>query len=98
MRFQQLTGPAMAKGLEDTAFYNYNRLISLNEVGGDPGTFGTSIDAFHQHNSLIASERPNTLLATATHDTNTARMRVPESMSFGIPDRMARSGSTLDEA
>ena len=37
MRFQQLTGPAMAKGVEDTAFYTYNRLVSLNEVGGDPG-------------------------------------------------------------
>jgi len=69
MRFQQLTGPATAKGLEDTAFYNYNRLISLNEVGGDPGTFGISVEKFHEHNTHIAKNWPNTLLATATHDT-----------------------------
>jgi (1->4)-alpha-D-glucan 1-alpha-D-glucosylmutase len=68
MRFQQGTAPSMAKGLEDTAFYNYNRLISLNEVGGDPGTFGISIDAFHAHNQFIAAHWPNTLLATETHD------------------------------
>ena len=47
MRFQQLTGPAMAKGAEDTAFYCYNRLVSLNEVGGDPGRFGIAVDEFH---------------------------------------------------
>ena len=47
MRFQQLTAPVTAKGVEDTAFYNYNRLVALNEVGGDPGTFGESIDEFH---------------------------------------------------
>jgi len=79
MRFQQLTGPAMAKGLEDTAFYNYNRLISLNEVGGDPGSFGRSVDNFHKHNSFTAAHRPNTLLATATHDTKRgedARVRI----------------------
>ena len=47
MRFQQLTGPVMAKGVEDTAFYRYNRLVALNEVGGDPGRFGVSLDEFH---------------------------------------------------
>ena len=46
-RFQQLTGPAMAKGVEDTAFYCFNRFASLNEVGGDPGKFGVSIEEFH---------------------------------------------------
>ena len=68
-RFQQLTGPIMAKGLEDTAFYNYNRLLSLNEVGGDPGQFGVSLDAFHRHNAAKAEQWPHALLATATHDT-----------------------------
>src|SRR5262249_5520784 len=48
MRFQQVTGPAMAKGAEDTAFYCYNRLVSLNEVGGDPGHFGLSVREFHE--------------------------------------------------
>jgi (1->4)-alpha-D-glucan 1-alpha-D-glucosylmutase len=69
MRFQQLSGPATAKGLEDTAFYNFNRLISLNEVGGDPGKFGTPVNEFHAHNSFAAEKWPHTLLATATHDT-----------------------------
>ena len=69
MRFQQGTAPSMAKGVEDTAFYNYHRLISLNEVGGDPGTFGTSVEAFHAHNQFMAAHWPTTLLATATHDT-----------------------------
>ena len=48
MRFQQLTGPVMAKGVEDTAFYCFNRLVSLNEVGGDPGRFGLLPDDFHK--------------------------------------------------
>ena len=69
MKFQQLTSPAMAKGLEDTAFYRFNRLISLNEVGGDPDTFGTSASAFHTHNAAKAKLWPRALLATATHDT-----------------------------
>ena len=69
LRFQQLTGPVMAKGVEDTAFYLYNRLVSLNEVGGDPGCFGVSVQEFHAHNHRIATDWPSTLLATATHDT-----------------------------
>ncbi|HEU5122778.1 MAG TPA: malto-oligosyltrehalose synthase [Verrucomicrobiae bacterium] len=69
LRFQQLTGPVMAKGLEDTTFYNFNRLISLNEVGGDPDRFGASVQAFHEANLNTAKHWPHTLLATATHDT-----------------------------
>jgi (1->4)-alpha-D-glucan 1-alpha-D-glucosylmutase len=69
MKFQQLTGPAMAKGLEDTAFYRFNRLISLNEVGGDPGKFGVAPAEFHEANAAIARTWPHTMLATATHDT-----------------------------
>jgi (1->4)-alpha-D-glucan 1-alpha-D-glucosylmutase len=69
MKFQQLTGPAMAKGLEDTAFYNFNRLLSLNEVGGNPDAFGTDLTTFHAHNISQARHWPHTLLATATHDT-----------------------------
>lgn len=69
MRFQQLTGPVTAKGVEDTAFYNYNRLISLNEVGGEPGRFGVKLEEFHQENTLRARHWPHSLLATATHDT-----------------------------
>jgi len=70
-RWQQFTGRVMAKGVEDTAFYNYNRLISLNEVGGHPGR-GRGFDPvqeFHQRNERIASDWPDTLNATSTHDT-----------------------------
>ncbi|HUG48170.1 MAG TPA: malto-oligosyltrehalose synthase [Candidatus Limnocylindria bacterium] len=69
MRFQQLTGAVMAKGVEDTAFYRYNRLISLNEVGGDPGHFGVSPADFHAHNAYVTEHWPDTMLATSTHDT-----------------------------
>ncbi len=68
-RFQQTTGPVMAKGTEDTAFYQYNRLISLNEVGGDPDAFGRSLSAFHRHNLERARDWPAALLASSTHDT-----------------------------
>jgi (1->4)-alpha-D-glucan 1-alpha-D-glucosylmutase len=69
LKFQQLTGPVMAKGVEDTAFYVYHRLISLNEVGGDPETFGTSLDAFHRQNNARLKNWPHAMLALATHDT-----------------------------
>jgi len=69
LRFQQFTGPIMAKGLEDTAFYIYNRLAALNEVGGEPQQFGLSVDAFHERNLDRHRHWPATLLATSTHDT-----------------------------
>jgi (1->4)-alpha-D-glucan 1-alpha-D-glucosylmutase len=69
MKFQQVTGPVMAKGLEDTVLYVYNRLVSLNEVGGNPGGFGTHLDAFHEQNIETAKSRPYSLLSTSTHDT-----------------------------
>ncbi|MEW5726791.1 MAG: malto-oligosyltrehalose synthase, partial [Pseudomonadota bacterium] len=68
MRVQQYTGPVMAKGFEDTALYRYNRLIALNEVGGDPRRFGLSPAAFHQGMRARARSHPHSLLATATHD------------------------------
>ena len=68
VRFQQLTAPVTAKGMEDTAFYVYNRLVSLNEVGGNPGTFGFTLQAFHGASQDRAQTWPHTLLATATHD------------------------------
>src|SRR5213083_1715417 len=69
LRFQQFTGPIMAKGLEDTVFYIYNRLAALNEVGGEPQQFGLSIDEFHERNRDRLRNWPATLLATSTHDT-----------------------------
>jgi (1->4)-alpha-D-glucan 1-alpha-D-glucosylmutase len=69
LRFQQLSGAVMAKGVEDTTFYQYNRLVSLNEVGGNPGRFGTPVEQFHAHNARVERDWPSTLLATSTHDT-----------------------------
>lgn len=69
LRFQQLTGPIMAKGVEDTSFYVYNRLVSLNEVGGEPVKFGASILEFHEQNADRLRRWPHSMLATSTHDT-----------------------------
>lgn len=69
MRFQQLTSPVMAKGVEDTAFYRYYPLASLNEVGGGPERFGVSASAFHRKNLIRREVWPNSMSATSTHDT-----------------------------
>jgi (1->4)-alpha-D-glucan 1-alpha-D-glucosylmutase len=69
LRTQQLTGPVMAKGLEDTALYRFNRLIALNEVGSEPGRFGVSVAEFHAANAARLARTPGTMLATSTHDT-----------------------------
>ncbi len=69
IRFQQLTGPAAAKGVEDTALYCYNRFVALNEVGGDPGRFGVAPEAFHAAQADAARRYPSGMVATATHDT-----------------------------
>jgi (1->4)-alpha-D-glucan 1-alpha-D-glucosylmutase len=69
IRFQQLTGPVTAKGVEDTAFYRYYPLASINEVGMDPRNFGTDVEIFHKKNLERLEKWPHTLLATSTHDT-----------------------------
>lgn len=69
LRFQQLTGPVMAKGLEDTAFYRYFPLVSLNEVGGAPDCMSLSVEEFHRAMEERARERPAALSASSTHDT-----------------------------
>ena len=69
MRVQQYSGPVMAKGLEDTAFYRYNRFVALNEVGGHPDHFGVTLAAFHRSNAQRAERWPHAMLATSTHDT-----------------------------
>jgi (1->4)-alpha-D-glucan 1-alpha-D-glucosylmutase len=68
MRFQQITGPVIAKGVEDTAFYVYNRFVSLNEVGGNPERFGTPLDTFHGQNIERTKYWPFAMITTATHD------------------------------
>jgi (1->4)-alpha-D-glucan 1-alpha-D-glucosylmutase len=87
MRFQQITGPVMAKGLEDTTFYNFNRLFSLNEVGGNPDSFGTSVDDFHRHNQVKSAKWPHSLLTTSTHDTKRGEdVRARINVLSEIPD------------
>src|SRR4051794_41095808 len=68
-RFQQTTPPVMAKGVEDTAFYRYARLLALNDVGGDPSRFSLSVEGFHRANAERAQRFPRNLLVTQTHDT-----------------------------
>ena len=86
-RFQQLTAPVMAKGAEDTAFYRYNRLLSLNEVGGDPGRFGIDVATFHDRTLEMAGAWPNTMLTIGTHDTKrSADVRARLNVLSEIPD------------
>lgn len=69
LKFQQCTGPIAAKGVEDTAFYQYHRLIALNEVGGEPSDFGATVETFHRQNAARLAEFPHSMLASSTHDT-----------------------------
>ena len=69
MRFQQFTPPVMAKGVEDTAFYCYNRLVAMSEVGGDPGSDGISVQQFHTYNERMLATHPYTMVTLSTHDT-----------------------------
>lgn len=86
-RFQQLTGPMMAKAVEDTAYYRFNRLVSLNEVGGDPERFGISVEEFHQHNLERQLQRPYAMLATSTHDSKRSEdVRARINVLSEIPD------------
>ena len=69
LKFQQVSGPVMAKGVEDTSLYIYNRLISLNEVGSEPQLFGTTLEEFHHGNQYRHEHWPCSMLTTSTHDT-----------------------------
>jgi (1->4)-alpha-D-glucan 1-alpha-D-glucosylmutase len=88
MRFQQITGPVMAKGIEDTALYSYNRLVSLNEVGGMPDRFGTPIETFHGQNMERIKSWPHALIATSTHDTKRSEdVRARLNVLSEVPDK-----------
>jgi (1->4)-alpha-D-glucan 1-alpha-D-glucosylmutase len=85
-RFQQFTPAVMAKGVEDTAFYRYNRLVSMNEVGADPARFGRPVEEFHASCARIATEWPATMLTLSTHDTKrTADVRARLDLLSEIP-------------
>ncbi len=92
LKFQQMTGPIMAKGLEDTAFYIYNRLAALNEVGGEPQRFGMRLEEFHRRNAERQERWPATLLATSTHDTKRSEdVRARMAVISEIPEVWRRS-------
>jgi (1->4)-alpha-D-glucan 1-alpha-D-glucosylmutase len=87
MKFQQITGTVMAKGAEDTAFYLYNRLASLNEVGGDPLQFGISVHTFHERMRQRRAHWPVSICATSTHDTKRSEdVRARISVLSEIPE------------
>ena len=91
MKFQQVTSPVAAKGVEDTALYRYNRLVCLNDVGNDPGRYGTSSAALHQANAERARAWPHTMLATSTHDTKRSEdVRARIAVLSEIPDLWKR--------
>ena len=91
MKFQQYTGPVQAKGVEDTAFYRYNKLLSLNEVGGDPERFGCTAEEFHAANRRRQARSPFTMLATATHDTKRGEdVRARLNVLSEVPDEWGR--------
>ena len=87
MKFQQYTGPVMAKGVEDAALYVYDRLASLNEVGGEPDRFGASVSEFHRENALRARDWPHAMLSSTTHDTKRGEdVRARVSVLSELPD------------
>jgi len=101
-RFQQYSAPVTAKGVEDTAFYRFHRFIALNEVGGTPQRFGSTIDAFHAANIARASDWPASMLATSTHDTKRSEdVRARLAVLSEMPDEWAgavRRWSSMNEA
>jgi len=91
MRVQQCSGPVMAKGLEDTALYRYNRYVALNEVGGHPDHFGVTIAAFHRANVQRAEHWRHAMLSTSTHDTKRGEdIRARLAVLSEIPEEWAR--------
>jgi (1->4)-alpha-D-glucan 1-alpha-D-glucosylmutase len=91
MRFQQYTAPVMAKGMEDTAFYIFNRLVSLNDVGFDPKTFGVSPTAFHHQNRQRSTEWPHSMVSTSTHDSKRSEdVRVRIDVISELPEEWQR--------
>ncbi|MFN3372027.1 MAG: malto-oligosyltrehalose synthase, partial [Chloroflexus sp.] len=87
MKFQQLSGPVMAKGVEDTAFYVYNRLVALNEVGGHPELFGNDVADLHQAAQERQQHWPHSMVTTSTHDTKRSEdVRARISVLSELPD------------
>ena len=91
MRFQQLTGPVVAKGVEDTTFYRFVRFIGLNEVGANPSQFGTSLGGFHAMNREHHTKTPRTMTSSTTHDTKRGEdIRARLAVLSEIPEQWVR--------
>ena len=89
-RFQQTSGPVMAKGVEDTAFYRYARLVALNDVGGDPVRFGVSVDDFHTEQVRAAAHEPARMVTTSTHDSKRSEdVRARIAVLSEVPEQWA---------
>ena len=90
LRFQQFTSPVMAKGVEDTAFYCFNRLTAMCEVGGDPARDGLTLEQFHTYNSRMQATHPFTMTTLSTHDTKRADdVRARLAVLSEVPDQFA---------
>jgi (1->4)-alpha-D-glucan 1-alpha-D-glucosylmutase len=95
LRMQQYSGPLMAKGVEDTTLYVYNRLLSLNEVGGNPSHFGIDVNKFHTFNKQHQATWPHTMNTTATHDTKRGEdVRARLNVLSEIPDEWEEQVNT----
>jgi (1->4)-alpha-D-glucan 1-alpha-D-glucosylmutase len=95
-RFQQTSGPVMAKGVEDTAFYRFVRLASLNEVGSDPARFGISLDEFHETQRRAALHHPLGMVSSSTHDSKRSEdVRARISVLAEVPELWQATVATL---
>jgi glycogen operon protein len=98
MKFQQLSAPIMAKGIEDTAVYRYGRLVCLNEVGCDASRFGETVEHFHAHNVAILAQWPLSMTATSTHDTKRSEdVRARLAVLSEIPSAWTRFVAEIDK-
>ncbi len=92
LKFQQCTGPITAKGVEDTAFYVFNRFVALNEVGGEPSATGASLETFHRQNAERLAEFPHCMLASSTHDTKRSEdVRTRLAALLELPDEWSKA-------
>jgi (1->4)-alpha-D-glucan 1-alpha-D-glucosylmutase len=98
VRFQQLTGSVMAKGVEDTAFYRYTRFIGLNEVGADPGQFGLDVPAFHAVTARRQEVAPWGMTTLSTHDTKRGEdLRARLAVLAELPNEWAETARQLQQ-
>ena len=99
VRFQQLTGAVMAKGVEDTAYYRFSRFVALNEVGGDPAQFGLSPEEFHEAQAVRQEVAPRSMTTLSTHDTKRSEdVRARLAVLAELPDEWAELVRTLTAA